>query len=361
MLIIALEFSAILLLVANLLVFVGRRTGWTTVWPAVMLLSALASFCLFPPVSIQALLLALAASAVHASGRRPATFLPLSLVATGAAYAIAGLMVSGTLREYASLRALYPYESMEARVPAPRPGPRAAPLPDAVRERLARWEEGIHGREDFERAWQFRMIHERAVALFIDAPGFGALRMKRPRRSHMTLPPRTPAPDQPGPRAAPPWSPGESERFATALEPSLERIFEESVQDFANPKGFGYIKDRRHVAGFEAHRFAEVPAAPDRWIVRTLDLVGLLLHEEPVAYVSDRLPQMDELRGAPTRPLDNFEASALAAVRRGDDPFIIRSGGLVRMLGGIRSVSQCVACHGGERGDLLGAFSYTIR
>ena len=27
----------------------------------------------------------------------------------------------------------------------------------------------------------------------------------------------------------------------------------------------------------------------------------------------------------------------------------------------IRSVSQCVKCHGGERGDLLGAFSYSLQ
>ena len=32
----------------------------------------------------------------------------------------------------------------------------------------------------------------------------------------------------------------------------------------------------------------------------------------------------------------------------------------VRMLGAIRSVEQCMKCHGGERGDLLGAFSYSL-
>jgi hypothetical protein len=31
------------------------------------------------------------------------------------------------------------------------------------------------------------------------------------------------------------------------------------------------------------------------------------------------------------------------------------------MLGLARSVKQCVACHGGARGDLLGAFSYVLR
>ncbi len=31
------------------------------------------------------------------------------------------------------------------------------------------------------------------------------------------------------------------------------------------------------------------------------------------------------------------------------------------MLGAVRSAKQCVKCHGGSRGDLLGAFSYTLR
>jgi hypothetical protein len=31
------------------------------------------------------------------------------------------------------------------------------------------------------------------------------------------------------------------------------------------------------------------------------------------------------------------------------------------MLGAARSVSQCIKCHDGERGDLLGAFSYYLQ
>jgi hypothetical protein len=31
------------------------------------------------------------------------------------------------------------------------------------------------------------------------------------------------------------------------------------------------------------------------------------------------------------------------------------------MMGSIRNAQQCVQCHGGKRGDLLGAFSYSIR
>jgi len=31
------------------------------------------------------------------------------------------------------------------------------------------------------------------------------------------------------------------------------------------------------------------------------------------------------------------------------------------MLGATYGAKQCVACHGGERGDLLGVFSYTLQ
>jgi hypothetical protein len=47
-------------------------------------------------------------------------------------------------------------------------------------------------------------------------------------------------------------------------------------------------------------------------------------------------------------------------LRQGEDLFISRDGGGLRMLGAVYSLKQCVACHGGERGDLLGAFSYTL-
>ncbi len=158
-------------------------------------------------------------------------------------------------------------------------------------------------------------------------------------------------------------------------------MLEDSVTDFVFSRGWGFVKDRRHVAGFAGHRFTAVPAPSDgwriqddltdkhtklpepatRWAVQTLDLVGLLLHEEPVVYVSEHLPAMDEARDAPTRPLDRFEAFGLAALCAGDDLFVSVDGDGLRMLGGIRSTAQCVACHGCRRGDLLGAFSYMLK
>jgi hypothetical protein len=139
------------------------------------------------------------------------------------------------------------------------------------------------------------------------------------------------------------------------------QILEESLVDFVSPAGFGYVKDRRHVAGFALHQFTRIPGPWDRWKVQTVQLVSLLLHDKPVIYASDRLPQMSKVRDDPTRPLDRFENLGLDTLRRGEDLFISRSKEGLRMLGAVRSIRQCVTCHGGNRGDLLGAFSYNIR
>src|SRR5262249_33328056 len=117
----------------------------------------------------------------------------------------------------------------------------------------------------------------------------------------------------------------------------------------------------RHVAGFQPHQFSRAPGHAEQWQVWRLELGGLLLHGKPGAYGTEHLPRMDELGKAATRPLDPFEAAALEGPRRGDDLLSTEAGGIMRMLGAIRSVKQCLGCHGGERGDLLGAFTYTLR
>ena len=76
-------------------------------------------------------------------------------------------------------------------------------------------------------------------------------------------------PLQPAPRTPWVWSPGDGEQTPGGVETPLGGILEASILDFVNPRGFGYIKDRRHVAGFETHRFSQVPAPAERWKVRT--------------------------------------------------------------------------------------------
>jgi hypothetical protein len=168
-----------------------------------------------------------------------------------------------------------------------------------------------------------------------------------------------PVPAQPGTSLRTHWSPGALDPVADA-EARLGPLLDESIINFANPFSFGYVRDRRHVAGFESHQFSEVPKPPEQWKLQTVELVSLLLHDEPLVYVSDRLPSMSHADDLPSRPLNEFEDFGLHALRNGDDLFTSREADGVRMLGAIRSAKQCAVCHGGSRGDLLGAFSYRL-
>jgi hypothetical protein len=364
MLVISLFLSVLLLLIVNGSVWFNREAGPITfVYNLAFVIGPIFLGCFFPAVAIQALLLCGAAIIWRSSDRGLLRFLALSCGATLIAYGVAGVIVLRTEREYARLRVLYPYESLETRLPTPRPVLGAASLrPDATR-RLYRLEEEIAKESNTYREFELGTLHEHAVALFINSPGFGFARMLPPNEQNLAVNlRREPVPLQPGPRLASAWSPGELKPPAPEDETELSRMLDGSILDYVNPRGFGYFKDRRHVAGFLSHRFSRVPRpANRRWWVQTLELVGLLLKDEPEVYRSDSLPRMDELRGAPTRPLDRFESYALDALRRGDDLFVTQEKEGMRMLGAIRSNRRCVDCHGGARGDLLGAFSYTIR
>jgi hypothetical protein len=172
----------------------------------------------------------------------------------------------------------------------------------------------------------------------------------------------TGGPLRPPPQPAPPYLPVNlaPAQSMAALEPALLTAHDDNTLNFLYPFGFGYVRDRRHVAGFRAHQFRHDPEAPALWRTRRLELVGLLKYDEPVVYLSQNFPRMDELRTAPTRPLDPFENEALAGLRLGEDLIAQQTTTHLRMLGAIRAVRQCQRCHGVERGELLGAFSYQM-
>jgi hypothetical protein len=359
---VALILSAVLLLIANRAVHCSRRpivtvgiAGLVFAFGPVFLMAA------FPPVMLLALGLVVAVGVWRLTRRGPWLFLPLSLAAALVAFGVAGYSAAEHQQVFAELRAEFPFESMEARVPEPGPAYRGAALSADAARRLEKLEEEIDSRSPTFRRWQLEQLHERTVHLFVNSPGFGVVRLRHlPSRFTVAPRPREPY-QQPRPDAPEPWSPGAAEPLAGADEADLHDTHRGSVLDFINPDGFGLVRGRRQAAGFQAHQFSRMPEPTNHWGVATVDLVGLLLHAAPVAYVSAHLPRMDELREAPTRPLDAFEALGLAALHRGEDLVAGRSGDQVRMLGALRSTRQCVGCHGGERGDLLGAFSYTLR
>jgi len=99
-----------------------------------------------------------------------------------------------------------------------------------------------------------------------------------------------------------------------------------------------------------------------------LELVSLLRFDEPRVYQLEHLPRMDQLSSedAPTRGLDEFEATSLKRVLGGEDVVSEAKGDRIKMFGAIRAVDSCLDCHSSDsntvsRGVLLGAFSYQFK
>jgi hypothetical protein len=81
---------------------------------------------------------------------------------------------------------------------------------------------------------------------------------------------------------------------------------------------------------------------------------------DPTVYLTDALPAMDDVKTAKTRPVDEFEAKALKGLAGGNEVVAEATTNRIRMVGAIRMASACMKCHEGNRGDLLGAFTYEL-
>jgi hypothetical protein len=297
------------------------------------------------------------------------------------------------------LRKQYPLESMADRLAYEADAAKALAKLKVTDDALKRLE-SLEKAVEEKRAWDARaralmILHSENVHKFINRDGFGVGRMTTP---------------GPGAKAAGSFSPGKLElrtapavTFLKAREAALRRaeakleteaklreeqraaashgpkgrqllweFHQGSALDFLNPDGFGFVKDREHVAGFQPHHFREPPELPDAftrgqtaagkepWVVGRVELVSLLKHSEPAVYVGDSLPRMQDAKDAATRPLSDFEEKALQALKDGEDISVWATEDRIRMLGSLRAATQCLDCHQVKRGDLLGAFSYTL-
>ena len=282
-------------------------------------------------------------------------------------YALLSLHGYYKMNSYQERRERYAQEFLLERLP-PVKTATAGKLPTAnAEDRLQELEKKIGSSADEvdmrERA--LRNLHYRSMESFVNSSGFGVGRMRRFRDDVPTeesvRPPEMAAP-LPQPGVMDEMQSSDSAIInepANSSEGGLARLHFGGVVDFVNPRGFGYLTPEKQLFGFQPHHFRKVPKT-DAWQVRTLELVSLLLHDEPKVYVTKYLPSMEGVRDIPTRSLDLFETKGLARLQAGEDLFARETPTGMRILGAVRSVKQCVKCHAGERGDLLGAFSYKL-
>src|SRR5262249_26849050 len=198
MLFVSLALSAVLLWAANRAVRrsrspAGEILGWgagCSAGPAIF----------FMPlgVALQTLLLLVGYAVWRWAGLGPRAFLRLSVAATMLAYAVVIGWAVKHHQDNTRLRELFPLESIEARLPETRTALPAEPLPAASLERLGRFEDAVARLEDVipgegRRGATFflRALHNDAVLLFINSPGFGLSRMPWPEEGRITYGRRT--------------------------------------------------------------------------------------------------------------------------------------------------------------------------
>lgn len=265
-----------------------------------------------------------------------------------------------------NLREQFPLESLESRMGKPPTPLNPETTGMALRINLFALENLIESstNKDTLREEVLRKIHETTVLEFLASEGFGVYRYfgsnlltvnDRVNEMNGLFPQPGPSFRMNAPGSIPTRSPREAE-----IE-TVSQLHLKSVAAFSFPMGYGYVKDRQHVAGFESHRFYEPGGASPSFRISHTELVSLLLHETPMIYQTENLPRMKDISTVPKRPLDAFESESLEKIKNGEDLIVSDVPEGLRMLGSIRNAEQCLKCHGGRRGELLGAFSYSIK
>jgi hypothetical protein len=240
------------------------------------------------------------------------------------------------------------------------------------------------------RRQSLKKLHSNEVDDFIKRDGFGLERMPRPSPRYLEL---AQAPTFPLGRVSYPDSALDRDPPANLPEKGLGLVGEsrmpsreglaalhtQSGVNFLLPDTLGYVRKPQEVAGFDAHKFRFAPtlggvkllnddqekstdtnASKERWVLHKLELVGTLKQARPMAYVSAQLPRMEDLKNAPTRELDGFEAAAIRRLQGGEDVATEESLNRIRMVGAVRASAACLDCHNVKRGQLLGAFTYEL-
>jgi hypothetical protein len=314
------------------------------------------------------------------------------------------------------LLAAYPFESLEGRLRYDGPGRKrltnlfptavdpdqwkpflrtgqATKIPPAALATLMA-DERLDREGHFERMRALASLHRVEVQKFVTNPGFGNIRLVSQRFDGTAEEPPTDWSE--GDRGEPVDLPATGGFFSAGRDkngptlPSLlalAGLHASTAHEFARPDSWGLVKDRTQVAGFRPHALEFAPDGyarrrldqehpvkdeagrvtgyplVERWAVRRVELIGLLVHDAPVVYLNPegQLPAMAAVKDAKTRELTEFESGGLKDLAAGKEVVAVDAvANQVRMVGAIRMAGGCVKCHEGKRGDLLGAFTYDL-
>lgn len=212
-------------------------------------------------------------------------------------------------------------------------------------------------------------IHASSFSKFVNSPGFGAVRMHRPGphdlrwddRESRYIDYESVLPLKLYSRTKPDfWTTGEM--LAINPEQPHWETHASSLLSFGYPDYYGIVRDVDHVAGFRPHQFRILPVSRGEQEIelKQLELVSILKYLLPQVYMSDKLPNMENLDESQMRSLTEFESTALERLRAGEDLVVHEEDNEIEMLGSLRALKQCTQCHQVERGTLLGAFSYRL-
>jgi len=96
----------------------------------------------------------------------------------------------------------------------------------------------------------------------------------------------------------------------------------------------------------------------DTYKIESFDLIGVGKHLDPVAFLGRR--HQTVVLNRETRPLTAFEQRAVAELKAGEDVAVENNETGHFVVGALRAQEDCLKCHGGKTGDVLGALSYRL-
>ncbi len=344
--------------------------------------------CWLSPANLMLLLVLLIAAWLLPVNTKPRTRLQVGVAVTVAVYALAIIPGAMEVLRRHHAREQYPIESLAQRLEYEREvvgdsttafasaNPADRQLSKTVESRLRQTDFG-----HFDRSWrdlQLKQLHSWEADKFILSGGLGIARLFSVENMQLDYEDQVEQStndeeqsffviDGATVRSTAPVAEQSDSAVATPSQNQLLELHDEGSWRFVNPASLGYVAGKQKAAGFVSHRFSKArlplgqtdPASG--WKIARLELVSLLKHKEPRVYVSEELPQMEKLKSVPTRALHEFEQQALPKLWHEEDIVVAEEANEVLMLGALRARTECLDCHSVKRGQLLGAFSYSLR